>query len=169
MKYRYALLRHQPTLQTETQETFAVLVEGQVAPGLMVVFTVGRSPEPASPISGVGEAVLSKFPEVLANSIGEAVRSKNPDEDVLDWIHKSMSWNFYATEPVSIEATDKIHELAFKLFSEKVAGADQLLSMLMSAMQHRVRPAVKPQNLGETFQALVPIPQAKPVAMYASA
>jgi len=160
VKYRYLLLRHQPILGVQARETFAVLVKGQFSPHQPFIFVVGRSPEPPL-ISPVGKAIIEKFPEILIRLIEETISSKDPSEDVLDCIHKAMSWNFYATSPESLEDSGPIHEVAFKLFSTKVAGADQFLKSIQEAFEEMLRPHISRQ-LGDMFQTVIPIPEFKP-------
>jgi hypothetical protein len=159
MDYKYVVLRHQALLQSSERENFAILVEGRGPNGGAVIFAVGRAPALQSHVSEVGLEVVRKFPQILENLVREALREKKPTENVLDWLHSGISWNFQASEPQVLTDTDPIHQVAFKLFSEKVAGADQLLENLQKASQRMTRPSDMNQRLGEIFQAGLSVPE----------
>ena len=158
MEYKYVVLRHQPSLYMDEKENFAVLVEGRID-RRGVIFAVGRSPEPSVSVSDLGKAISEKLPEILSNLAREAVHRKKPTEDVLDWIYESMTWNFQVSKPQSLIDGDPIYQVAFKLFSQHVAGSDQLVDSLVQALQRMTRPPEAKQRLGETFQAVVPVPE----------
>lgn len=159
MEYRYVVLRHQASLESSEPENFAVLVEGRIPDGRPVIFAVGRSPEPRVPLSEIGMGIVRQFPKVLGNLVQEALENKKPSEDVLDWIHGCMSWNFHASVPRTLTDTDPVHKVAFKLFSEEVAGADQLLQNLKTSSERMTRPFDINERLGETFQTALPVPE----------
>jgi hypothetical protein len=161
-QYRYAVLRHQPSLYSDEREGFAVLVEGKVG-RKSLIFVVGRSPEPTSVVSDIGLAIGNKLPDIIASLVQTAVRSKETHQDVLDWVCENMAWNFHASQIETLEDQDPIYAVAFKLFSTHVAGADQLLKSIETAVEHMIRPPETMQRLGETFQKFVPVPDAEMV------
>ncbi|HEV2490690.1 MAG TPA: hypothetical protein VGT03_12850 [Candidatus Acidoferrales bacterium] len=156
-EYRYLVLRHQPSLYAKERESFAVLVEGTQG-DRRILFAVGRSPEPSLPVSDVAMAISEKFPEILDGLVRTAIREKGPHQDILDTIHENMGWNFQATKPESRQDDEPIYSVAFKLFGEHVAGADELLRSLDVASTRMLRPPDMRQRLGETFQAAVQVP-----------
>jgi len=164
-EYKYVVLRHQPSLYQDAKENFAVLVEGKVGDGA-VIFVVGRSPQPSVPVSEMAQTIGRNMADVLEFLIREAVRNKKPQEDVLDWLSQSMSWNFSANEPTAVRDNDPISAVAFKLFSQHVAGADQLVELYQKASEKMIRPVEFKLRLGETFLNLLPVPG--PVAVAAA-
>jgi hypothetical protein len=158
MEYKYALLRHQPSLHASEKENFAVLVEGRIKNG-GVLFIVGRSVAPQVKVSEIAVSIGDKMPDVLQSLIQEAVRQKEPTEDVLDWVAKSVKFNFSLSAPEKIQDREPIYMVAFKLFSQHVAGADQLLEMMEKSAKGMVRPHDAKVSLGETFQTIMPVPE----------
>ncbi len=153
MRYRYVILRHQPSLESTITENFAVLVEGR-APTGWCIFAVGRSPEATPSVSEVARAIRRKFPDVLAGVLVEAAEETGSTGDVLDHLHEYIRWNYQATPAATVEDTDPIEQVAFKLFGQYVALAQQLVTKLGS----RSGP-FQASRIGETFEAAVPIPE----------
>jgi hypothetical protein len=159
MEYKYAVLRHQPSLHASEIENFAVLVEGRIQNGGGVVFIVGRSVAPQIAVSEISASVSNKMPEILQSLIQEAVRQKKSNEDVLDWVAQTMKFNFSVSFPEKILDEEPIYMVAFKLFSQHVAGADQLLKMMEDATRRMLRPHEANVSLGETFQTIMQVPE----------
>lgn len=158
-EYKYALLRHQPSLQANEMENFAVLVEGRLH-NRGILFAVGRSVAPQVTVSQISASIGDKMmPDILDSLVREAVREKKPTEDILDWISERMTWNFSATTPKTILDADPIYAVAFKLFSQHVAGADQLLNLIEKSTEKMVRPPDASVRLGETFQSAFQVPE----------
>jgi hypothetical protein len=65
----------------------------------------------------------------------------------LDWISQNMHWNFQATKPTLLEDVDPVHAVAFKLFAQHVAGADQLVEYLEQTAARSIRPPDTMQRL----------------------
>lgn len=156
MEYRYAVVRHQPTLDVATAENFAVLVEGHLPTG-SIIFAVGRQLEPSRRISYVGNAVASRVSEIIPQLVAEAVQNRSSGEDVLDWLAGTMVWNYQVTTPQPLEDSDPIHKVAFKLFAEHVAGANILLETISRRSTNMLRAQASNERVGETFQTAVPI------------
>jgi hypothetical protein len=157
MEYRYVILRHQPSLYQPERESFAVLVEGK-RDQKRLVFAVGRSPEPSTPMDPIGKALSVNMPEVLDRILSESLQQRQPGEDALEKLSATFFGNFQVSNAERLTDSDPIHMVAFKLFSEHVAGADQLVTMLHEASQRMLRRA-GPQRLGDTFQTVVAIPE----------
>jgi hypothetical protein len=158
MQYRYSVMRHQPSLHRSDRENFAVLVEGRLPTG-RTIFIVGTSPDPAVLISSLGKEISGKLPELLKRAITESVQNRHPQQEVLDWLSESLLWNFQISTPQRIQDEDPIHKVAFKLFAEYVAGADQLVDMLADASVRMLRRRESQERLGEIFQTVVQVPE----------
>ena len=162
-EYKYVVLRHQPSLHQEAKENFAVLVEGKLG-AAGVIFVVGRSPQPPVPVSEIAQTIGQNVPDILESLIHEAVRNKKPQEDVFECLSQSMSWNYSVSEPSLVRDNGPISAVAFKLFSQHVAGADQLVELYEKASQKMIRPLEFKLRLGETFLNLLQVPGPEAVA-----
>jgi len=157
VEYKYALLRHRPSLYLNETENIAVLVEGPVGER-QVIFLVGCTPHPSVSVSEISESIGRSMPEILESLIRDAIRSKKPQDDVLTSLAQSMSWNYSVSEPASVRDSGPISAVAFKLFSQYVAGADQLVENYEEATRRQVRPAETKIRMGDTFLTLLPVP-----------
>jgi len=159
MDHRYTILRYQPSLATSEPENFAVIVEEKQA-NRTLLFMVWRTPEPETTVlDRLGKSISANLPEAIANLITAAVTSGSPREDVLDCICRSMKWNYQATEPKDMPEQDQIHRLAFKLFADRIAGADRLVASLEEASRRTLRIPKPKESLGVTFQAVFAVPE----------
>jgi hypothetical protein len=163
MDYKFAVLRHQASLGVAETENFAVLVEGKLGTSAML-FAVGRVPEPPVEVSELGSRLLKQFPAILGSLVETAINQKKASEDVLDWMYGSMSWNFQLSKPQVCTSEEKIHSIAFKLFSEYVAGSEELVKGMQDAARLSLRSRERTESLGNVYHAVVPIPTALAVA-----
>src|SRR5438270_9402607 len=100
--------------------------------------------------------------QTVLNTVQQLARivaeSLDPGENVLDTLSRTLLWNFQASEPKTLTDNDPIHKVAFKLFSEHVAGADQLVNAFRQASDRMLRrPGI--QRLGDTFQTVIAVPE----------
>ena len=101
-------------------------------------FLVGRTPKPSVRVSEIADTIGRNIPDILESQIHEAIKSKRPDEDVLDWLSQSMSWNYSISQPSVVHDSDNISAVAFKLFSQYVAGADQLVEWYQRTSEQHI-------------------------------
>lgn len=158
MEYRYLVLHYQPTLEKTEREAFAVMVEGRLGAGGVVFFIGKRLEEVPSSASEVSKSMAKNMPELVATLVTNAVQSKRAGEDVLDWIAQNMRWNFQATRPELREDRDPVHEVAFKLFAQHVAGAGQLVEVLEHTAARSIRPRETTQRLNQLEWSAVAVP-----------
>lgn len=158
MKYRYSVLSYQPTLERAERETFAVMVEGKLRSG-GVIFTIGRTlDEVPSGVSDISKALAREIPHVIANLVLDSAQAKGADQGVVDWIADNMRWNFQASRPVTVDDADPVYAVAFKLFAQHVAGADQLVEYMERAAERSIRPRDTTQRVGQIEVSAVPVP-----------
>jgi hypothetical protein len=108
-------------------------------------------------MSEIGKAISENLPEAIDTLISEAQKSKSAHEDILDWLHKSMRWNYQSDAPQQINDEDSIDKVTFKLFAQYVAGSDQLVASLEEYSRRALRVPQFKQNLGQTFHAALAI------------
>jgi hypothetical protein len=158
MQYRFVVMRHQPSLAVSDRENFAVLVEGPTE-DRRAIFAVVRSPEPSQRVSAISGAVTEKLPDMILKLVSDAVKTKLPDEDVFDHLAETLTWNFQISPPEVLQDNDPIHQVAFKLFSVHVAGADQLLQSMKTASERMLHREPATQRVGETYQTAIALPE----------
>lgn len=155
-EYKYLVLRHQPSLYQEEKENFAVLVEGKIGNnGLVLV--VGRAPR-STKGNEITESVSQRIPDILESLIRQAAHDKKPQEDVLDWVSHSMSWNFSASEAHKLQDQEPISAVGFKLFSQYVAGTDNLVDLWKAASRQMIQPLEAKMLIGDMFLNFLQVP-----------
>jgi len=155
-KYRYSILRFQPSLQDERKEPLAVVVESEWSTGSKTLLIIGRHlpEENLKGLSDLARKYLEGLPDRLMEQMKEAISASRGD-DVIGYLAHQNIWNLFFSEPSEQRVKQPIFMFATQLFAEHVIGIEVVPAGSAQGPQEELKEEIFLEQLPITPEELV--------------